>query len=276
MIQKYLQLLVLHQLLLYNVDAGTCAFAVVNTDLDPSFADNCTGSTVVNSITGTNTLNGASFGLGTTNVVWQVTDGAGNTATCNYDVVVVDNEAPVAACQDITIQLNAAGNATIVPADIDNGSTDNCSIGGLSVSPNTFTCAEVGANTVTLTVLDNAGNSSTCTSTVTVEDNVLPNAICQDITVQLDAAGNATITGADIDNGSNDNCGIASLAVAPNAFTCANIGGNPVTLTVSDINGNVSTCAATVTVEDNVPPVALCSDLTVTLDASGNANNCCC
>ena len=255
----------------YNVDAGTCALAVVDVSLDPTFNDNCTGSTVVNSITGTNTLNGSSFGLGTTNVVWQVTDGSGNTATCNYNVVVVDAEAPVALCQDITIQLDASGNATIVPAQIDNGSSENCSIGGLSVSPNTFTCAEVGANTVTLTVLDNAGNSTTCTSTVTVEDNVVPTAICQDITVQLDAAGNATITGADIDNGSNDNCGIASLAVAPSAFTCTELGANTVTLTVTDINGNVSTCTSTVTVEDNVAPVALCSDITVTLDAAGNA-----
>ena len=255
----------------YDVDAGTCALAVTDASFDPAFADNCSGATIINSITGTNTLNGASFGLGTTNVVWQVTDGSANTATCNYNVVVVDNEAPVAVCQDITIQLNAAGNATIVPADIDNGSTDNCGIGGISVSPNTFTCAEVGANTVTLTVLDNAGNSTTCTSTVTVEDNVVPNAICQDITVQLDAAGNATITGADIDNGSNDNCGIASLAVAPGAFTCTELGANTVTLTVTDINGNVSTCTSTVTVEDNVAPVALCSDITVTLDAAGNA-----
>jgi hypothetical protein len=49
---------------------------------------------------------------------------------------------------------------------------------------------------------------------VTVEDTIPPVAICQDITVQLDATGNASITGADIDNGSNDNCGIASLSVA--------------------------------------------------------------
>jgi hypothetical protein len=46
---------------------------------------------------------------------------------------------------------------------------------------------------------------------VTVEDTVPPVAICQDITVQLDATGNTSITPADVDNGSNDACGIASL-----------------------------------------------------------------
>ena len=62
-----------------------------------------------------------------------------------------------------------------------------------AIDISSFTCAEVGANTVTFTVTDNNGNVSTCTSTVTVEDNVNPTAICQDITVQLDASGDATI-----------------------------------------------------------------------------------
>jgi hypothetical protein len=43
-------------------------------------------------------------------------------------------------------------------------------------------------------VTDANGNTSTCDATVTVEDNIAPTAICQDITVQLDATGNVTIT----------------------------------------------------------------------------------
>ena len=53
---------------------------------------------------------------------------------------------------------------------------------------NDFDCSNIGmTNTVTLAVTDNNGNVSTCTSDVTVEDNVDPTAICQDITIQLDA-----------------------------------------------------------------------------------------
>jgi hypothetical protein len=48
---------------------------------------------------------------------------------------------------------------------------------------------------------------------VTIEDNVAPTAICQDITVQLDANGEVVITAADIDNGSNDNCGAVTLTI---------------------------------------------------------------
>ncbi|MEM0519648.1 HYR domain-containing protein, partial [Aequorivita flava] len=156
------------------------------------------------------------------------------------------------------IQLDVNGQAILDPATIDGGSTDNCGIASMSVSPNNFTCADVGPNTVTLTVTDVNGNSSTCTSTVIVEDNVSPTAVCQPFIAQLDATGNVTITGADVDGGSTDACGISSLSVSPNMFTCADIGPNNVTLTVTDVNGNVSTCTTIVTVEDNEAPVITC------------------
>ena len=155
---------------------------------------------------------------------------------------------------------------------MDNGSSDACGIDTLTVTPNSFTCSNVGANTVTLTVTDNNGNTATCTGTVTVEDSVPPVAICQDITVQLSASGNASITAGDIDNGSSDACGIDTLTVTPTSFTCSNVGANTVSLTVTDNNGNTATCTGTVTVEDTVPPVAICQDITVQLDASGNAS----
>ncbi|WP_040254839.1 hypothetical protein, partial [Psychroserpens mesophilus] len=78
----------------------------------------------------------------------------------------------------------------------------------------------IGNNTVTLTVTDNNGNSSTCTATVDVQDNTNPTAICQNTTVVLDASGHGSITTADIDNGSNDACGIQSLTLDQTSFDC--------------------------------------------------------
>ena len=49
-------------------------------------------------------------------------------------------------------------------------------------------------------------------------------AATQDITVLLDANGQATITAEDIDNGRRDACRIQSMSVAPNSFGCENIG----------------------------------------------------
>src|SRR5439155_508187 len=195
----------------------------------------------------------------------------GCTNSCQQTVTVSDSTPPNAFCKDITIQLNATGQATIVPADVDNGSSDDCGIASLSLDKTSFDCSNVGTNAITLTVTDVNGNSATCTATVTVIDSVAPVAVARDLTVQLDATGHATITPAQINNGSSDACGIASLSLDKTSFDCSNVGTNTVTLTVTDNTGNSATCTATVTVLDSVPPVAVCQDLTVQLDATGHA-----
>ncbi|MCC5946766.1 MAG: HYR domain-containing protein, partial [Bernardetiaceae bacterium] len=240
---------------------------IVGTDLNaceatvtipvPTTDDNCEVVSVVNDFNGTADASDV-YPIGTTTVEYTVTDIAGNTASCSFTVTVEDDQAPNAICQPFTIVLDADGNGSITTADINNGSNDNCTADDdlvLSLSQTTFDCGDVGANTVTLTVTDAAGNSSSCDATVTVEDNTAPNALCQDITVQLDDTGNVSITPADIDDGSNDACGIAGLALDITDFDCSNVGANTVTLTVEDNNGNTSTCPATVTVEDNELPV---------------------
>jgi len=203
--------------------------------------------------------------VGANTVTLTVTDVNGNVSTCTATVTVQDVIAPTAICQNLTIQLNAAGTASITAAQVNNGSFDNCGIASTVLSKTSFDCSNVGANTVTLTVTDVNGNVSTCNATITVQDNVAPVALCQNLTIQLDASGNASITPAQINNGSSDACGIASVVLSKTNFNCSNVGANTVTLTVTDVNGNVSTCTATVTVQDNVAPVAICQNLTVQL-----------
>lgn len=197
---------------------------------------------------------------GTFNVSLTVEDelGCSRTETKIAFISMEDTEAPTAICQNITVPLNALGNVSIDATNIDNGSSDNCGITSLAISPSTFDCSNVGPNNVTLTVTDSTGNSSTCTAVVTVEDNVNPAAICQDITVQLDANGDASIIAADVDGGATDACGIASLAIDNDTFDCSNVGTNNVTLTVTDTNGNTSSCVAIVTVEDTIDPAIGC------------------
>ncbi|MBI1288207.1 MAG: HYR domain-containing protein, partial [Flavobacteriales bacterium] len=241
---------------------------ITGVDLDGGTSDNCGQPADLTFTSDVNDFDCSNVGVNT--VTLTVTDQNGNISTCSADVTIEDNVDPTAICQNITVYLDGAGNASIVAADVDGGSTDNCGIDNLAVSQDAFTCAEVGANTVTLTVTDVNTNTATCTATVTVQDTASPIALCQDITIQLDATGNATISATDVDNGSSDNCAIASMVVSPNAFTCAEEGDNPVTLTVTDVNGNVSTCSSTVTVENNVAPNVFCQDITVYLDGTGN------
>jgi|GEM_PF-6941429 len=210
--------------------------------------------------------------LGNNNVVLTVTDNNGNAANCTAVVAVEDVTPPNASCQDVTVSLDGAGNASVTAAQVNNGSTDNCGITGVTVSPSNFTCSNVGSNQVTLTVTDSSGNAANCTATVTVEDNIAPSAVCQPVTVQLDANGNGSVTTTQVDGGSTDNCTLANTTVVPSTFDCNDIGSNAVTLTVTDVGGNSDNCTTTVSVEDNLAPIALCNDLTLQLNANGVAS----
>src|SRR5690606_11957418 len=201
-------------------------------------------------------------------VTLTVTDFYGNESTCTATVTVTTSP-PDAVCQDITVALDANGQVTITGADVDGGSTDDCGIDSLSVTPASFDCTDLGPNEVTLTVTDISGNTATCTAIVTVIDSLPPTAQCQDITVMLDAMGMATITAAQIDDNSTDNCTIVSITVTPTDFDCEDVGDNIVTLTVTDQSGNSSTCTANVMVMMPDPPNAECQDITVTLDPNG-------
>ena len=86
-----------------------------------------------------------------------------------------------------------------------------------------------------------------CNKNIVINDTTDPIPLCQDITIQLDdTTGTATITAAQIDNGSTDNCGIVNLGLSQSTFDCTNIGPNTVILTVTDVHGNESTCNAAV------------------------------
>ncbi|QAA81106.1 BspA family leucine-rich repeat surface protein [Aequorivita sp. H23M31] len=190
------------------------------------------------------------YNVGVTEVTLTVSNGT-NSASCTTTVTVVDDTLPVANCAaPFTVQLDESGNASITVDDIDNGSADNCGIASMAIDLENFNCEDVGENNITLTVTDNSGNVSSCTTVVTVEDALAPTVIVQDITVSLDSSGNASIVAADIDNGSYDNCSIATIVLDIEAFTCDNIGANQVALTVTDINGNSASATATVTVQD--------------------------
>ena len=233
----------------------------------PLAADNC------NLVSFTSNYNpGDFFPVGTTVVTYTATDDAAHVTTCSFNVTVNDVTPPTVVTHNITVCLDPSGNASITAAQIDNGSTDNCGIASSNVFPNTFSCGNVGDNTVTLTVVDIHGNTNTNTATVTIKDKTPPTVITKSATVYLDHSGNGSITTNDINSGSSDSCGIATMILSKSTFGEGDVGANTVTLTVTDVNGNSAQNTATVTVIDNIPPDAAATNLTVYLDGNGSVS----
>jgi hypothetical protein len=84
----------------------------------------------------------------------------------------------------------------------------------------------------------------------------------------LDASGNATVTAAQINNGSTDNSGTVYFLLCDDTFDCNDLGANTVELEVYDDFGNRDFCNATITVVDDLDPVITCpADFTVSYDA---------
>ena len=107
----------------------------------------------------------------------------------------------------------------------------------------------------TLLVMDYEGNDEgryqIDISSKSFVDTEAPIAICQSVTIQLEAGGTYTLMGEEVDAGSTDNCGIASMSVADGTFDCDDIGTTKIVMfTVTDESGNSSSCEVSVTIED--------------------------
>ncbi|MCK5815871.1 MAG: hypothetical protein KAH07_08000, partial [Flavobacteriaceae bacterium] len=180
---------------------------------------------------------------------------------------------------------NAGGTYTIPNASLD--ATATSSDGGAITIVNDFNATStlngavfpIGANVVEWTATNlSSGDVVTCVQTINVVDNGTgPTANCKNVTVTLDPSGNASITLADIDNGSTGNIVLRTLDRT--LFNCSHVGSsNTVTLTVTDSNGNKDTCTATVTVKRIVtsatvsvgasPSTTICPGTTVTFTAT--------
>ena len=103
---------------------------------------------------------------------------------------------------------------------------DNCtSTPNVTYSQTTFTCSDLGANTVTVTAADANGNVATQTFTVTVEDNIAPTVtmLSTFADVALDANGAASISINNLASNVSDNCGTPTVTITPNTFSCIRI-----------------------------------------------------
>lgn len=124
----------------------------------------------------------------------------------------------------------------------------------------------VGVTTITCTATDSSENSSSCSFTVTVLDEVPPSITCPANIVRSADAGACsaiaefTVTG-------EDNCGSVTITSNPPSGSSFPVGVTTVTATATDASGNTATCSFTVTVNDTESPSITCpANLTVNAD----------
>jgi uncharacterized protein YrzB (UPF0473 family) len=248
-------------------DPGECFYTVVGTEFDATVTDNCIGSIEVsNDFNGLETLAGAEFPTGVTEVIWTAEDIAGNVATCGFTVTVTDSELPTITCPADINQTADAGLCGAYIQDLGTPVTDdNCGVEEVYNNGTGF--YPVGTTIVTWTVVDVNGNEATCDQMITVTDDELPTIECPaDIEVTADA-GECFATNVDLGMPMvSDNCGtVTPTNNAPLEFP---VGTTTVTWTVVDVNGNSATCDQLVVVTDDELPTIVCpADIMQTADA---------
>ena len=163
---------------------------------------------------------------GTYVVTYDVSDAAANPADQQSRTVnVVDTLAPaitVLGDNPLDVECGSAYTDPGVEA------TDACYgdlSGAVVIGGDTVNATVPGTYVVTYDVSDAATNPADQQSrTVNVADTSTPVAVCQDVTVTLDDYGTGTLAGAQMDGGSTDNCGIASLSLSQDSFSCLDLG----------------------------------------------------
>ncbi len=161
-----------------SVDNGSCDYTVKGTEFNIiSFDDNCNGATITNNYNNSNSLAGATFPLGQTDIIWTVTDATGNTENCTSKVTISDTEDPTMSCVEDQTKSTDSGKCyyTVVGTEFNPSAvTDNCSVESLTNdfnSSSSLAGAQIPDGTlITWTLTDSASNTITCSFTVTVND----------------------------------------------------------------------------------------------------------
>jgi hypothetical protein len=185
--------------------------------------------------------------------------------------LIKPNAPPVANCNNVLVSAKASCLATITAAEVNNGSSDP--EGGVLVySLNTTGPFGVGTHSVTLTVTDPGGLTSTCTSITTVIDDTAPTAQTKAAALFLGENGSAILPLGDVAIGFADNCGtISNVELSKTTFGCGDVGEQEITVSVSDNAGNVTRTKVKVTVKDNIPPLIIPQNQTFQLAPNGYA-----
>ncbi len=209
---------------------------------------------------------GTLVGVGTHPITVTVTDASGNAGTSTTLLTVADRIAPVViAPAPVTLPVGANCQAAVPDFLAGLNPTDNCTPAAQLLrvqNPPADTLVGLGQHLITLTVTDASGNSTACSTTLTVVDTTPPTFTCPAAVVLPSGAnGQAAVPNFLAGLNASDNCTPAAALVKsqnPPAGTLVGAGQHPITVTVMDAAGNSASCTTTLTVlavADTTPPV---------------------
>ena len=273
-----------------NVDPGKCSAAVGL--ITPTYTENCGAPITVSLSRGDGQPASADFPIGSTTIVWTVTDASNNATTCTQTIVVVDNIMPILTCPPSyqvaaePFQNYAASVGISTPTYSDNcgnlwltwtlkdnsGATISTSTNssGISTVPSPYPQLFVGDNSITYTLTDAGGGVQSCTFIVTVISR--PDITCPASITTYTASNNCSATLdpgiPTLNQGAQPITWVWTMQQPDGSTLSGTSSGSPapignytfqhntttITWTASNISGSDS-CTQTVTVIDDIPPV---------------------
>ena len=215
----------------------------------PTATDNCDGA-----ITGTTTSTFPVTTPGTTVITWTFTDIAGNASTQTQNIIIDDSTAPVV---DVTNLTELTGECSVT-APAPPTASDNCDGTIVGITTTTFPITTPGTTVVTWTFTDTAGNSTTQTQNIIIDDSTAPVA---DAATLPDLIGECSPPATPTAPTATDNCDGAITGTTTTIFPITSNGTTVVTWTFTDAAGNASTQTQNVIINDTTPPVANAANL---------------
>ncbi len=227
--------------------------AQFNYSIDVS--DNCNLTNPASIINGLES--GEFFPVGLTEMHIEIVDDALNSNQCYFDVIVQDNQDPILNCpssQTISIESDTC----VAYFSHDLAIVENCNLFSITngISELIQDTLDIGTHIYDFEVIDNSGNSNSCSFEINVEDLVGPHLECPDLFLSVDENCNYIVPDFSLDPNLYDCSGIESFSQFPIANEYAN-GTTIVTISTTDFQGNESNCFFELFSLDTIMPSAL-------------------
>ncbi len=220
--------------------------------------------------------------VGTNTIYVQATDTAGNVTT-QTRTITVDQTGPTVTVTPGTTPTNstASQNIAFTATDTNGVASVQCKVGAAGTyascsSPFATGVLAVGTNTVFVQATDNAGNVTTQTTTVVV-DQTAPT-----VTIGAVASPTSSTASQSVSFTATDDTAVASIQCRLNSGSYAScsspfstgtlsVGNNVVYVQATDSAGNVTTQTATIIVDQTAPTVTITPGTTPTNSTSSQS-----